>query len=51
MPTVHLTDIAVRQLKSPGIYFDDALSNFGVSLRRGPPCRMRSADDHCEYGR
>lgn len=32
MPTVHLTDIAVRQLKSPGIYFDDALSNFGVRV-------------------
>lgn len=32
MPTVHLTEIAVRQIKSPGIYFDATLSNFGVRI-------------------
>ena len=32
MPTLHLTDIAVRQLKSPGVYLDQTLSNFGVRV-------------------
>jgi hypothetical protein len=32
MPTLHLTDIVVSQLKQPGIYFDRTISNFGLRV-------------------
>jgi hypothetical protein len=32
MPVVHLTDIVVSRLKSPGTYFDETTPAFGIRV-------------------
>jgi len=32
MPSIHLTDLAVSRLKTPGTYYDDATPAFGIRV-------------------